>query len=452
MSKADFQASEVTAKSRIALIIRIYKSVEWMVAVALILRMIVALIFIEDWLTPERDHFRFGWETGRIARSVALGEGFSSPLYGPTGPTAWMTPVYVYLLAAVFKMFGIYTFKSAVTILGLNGLFSALTCLTTFSIADKTFGRAIALRAGWAWALFPYAIHFSACRIWDFSLNTLLFSLLFLVALRLEDASSLRAWLGYGLLAGITILACPPALLAALPITVRICYRKWRRGKTWGLSAGLAALMVSLVISPWFARNYLTFNRFIPFRSCFWLVMRSGNTGDLSDIVPDWTHPATSKTEMEEYRRLGEIDYMAAKRRQTLDYISAYPDAFVSLTIRRFFCVWMGYWSLQLFMADLEYKFHAAITTIITTFMLIGLFKAWRSDRASVMPHLIAILSFPLVYYLAHPHAEYRHPIDPIILGLAIYGASALLQRRTRKQGAAPTTADAPSQGESIGY
>src|SRR5262245_18619975 len=139
--------------------------------------------------------------------------------------------------------------------------------------------------------------------------------------------------------------------------------------------------MIVVVVSPWFIRNYLTFDRFIPFRSNFWLEMRVGNTGDLSDIVPDWSHPATNKAEMAEYRRLGELNYMAFKRRQTLDFISAYPDAFVSLTLRRFLCVWTGFWSLQLLRLDPLSAPHAILTTILTIFMLVGLFKAWRVDR-----------------------------------------------------------------------
>jgi 4-amino-4-deoxy-L-arabinose transferase-like glycosyltransferase len=394
----------------------------------------VAFSLIGDQFSPQRDHFSFGWETGRIARSVALGEGFSSPLHGPTGPTAWMTPVYVYLVAAVFKVFGVYTLKSAVVMLTLNSLFSALTCLTVFFIADKSFGRVIAIRAGWVWALFPYAINFAATRVWGDCLNALLFSLLFLVALHLEDMTSLRAWLGFGLLAGLATLACPPVLLVALLLIAWVCYRNRRRGKPWSWSASLAALMILLVVSPWFVRNYRTFDRIIPFRSNFWLEMRVGNTGDLSDIVPDWSHPATNKAEMEEYRRLGELNYMASNRRQTLDFISAYPGAFVSLTVRRFFCVWTGFWSLHLFLTDLQYTFHPFLTTTLTIFMLAGLFKAWRSDRAVVTPYLLAILSFPLVYYITHPQAEYRHPLDTIIVVLAVYGAKGFFARLRRSR------------------
>jgi len=434
MYEAVFQASKESAKSQLNIIGRVYQSPGWMVTIAFIIRLVVALFLIGDQFSPERDHFSFGWETGRIARSIALGEGFSSPLHGPTGPTAWMTPVYVYLVAAVFKVFGVYTLKSAVVILTLNSLFSALTCLTVFLIAYKSFGRVIGIAAGWMWALFPYAIYFAACRVWDNSLNALLFSLLFLAAMRLEDLTSLKAWLAFGLLAGLAALSCQPVILVTILLIARICYRNRRRGKPWALPAGLAALMMLLVVSPWFVRNYVTFDRFIPFRSTFWLVMRSGNTGDLSDLVPDWAHPSTNKAEMEEYRRLGELNYMDVKRRQAIDFIYAYPDAFVSLTVRRFFCVWMGFWSLHLFLTDGEYKFHAFLTTIITIFMLAGLFKAWRSDRAVAMPYLLALLSFPLVYYAAHPHAEYRHPIDTIIVALAVYGASGLARRRAHKQ------------------
>ena len=429
MYEVNFQALKNAVNSRINLIDLIYQSPGWIVAVGLFIRLVVAFSLIGDQFSPERDNFSFGWETGRIARSVALGEGFSSPLHGPTGPTAWMTPVYVYLVAAVFKVFGVYTLGSAVVMLTLNSLFSALTCLTVFFIAEKSFGRVIAIRAGWMWALFPYAIDFAARRVWGDCLNTLLFSLLFLVALRLEDTTSLRVWLGFGLLAGLAALACQPALLVAILLIAWICYRIRQRGKPWARSAGLAALMILLVVSPWFVRNYRTFGCFIPFRSTFWLVMYSSNTGDLSDIVPDWSHPATSKAEMEEYRRLGELNYMASKRSQTLNFISAYPDAFVSLTVRRFFCIWTGFWSLHLFLTDLISTLHAILTTILTIFMLSGLFKAWRSDSAAVMPYLLAILSFPLVYYIANSLAEYRHPIDTVIVVLAVYGANGFFTR-----------------------
>src|SRR5713226_924382 len=44
-----------------------------------------------------------------IAEHIVLGQGFSSPFYQDTGPTAWVAPVYPYLAALVFRLFGLFS-------------------------------------------------------------------------------------------------------------------------------------------------------------------------------------------------------------------------------------------------------------------------------------------------------------------------------------------------------
>src|SRR5262249_48508646 len=130
------------------------------VMVALAVRLAVVALVYPERLNPDQDHWRFAGETGRIARSVAEGRGFSSPLRANTGPTAWMTPLYPLLLAGVFKILGVYTKASALAMLSLDSLFSALTCIPVFLIARRSFGEPAARWAGWGWAFFPYAIYF----------------------------------------------------------------------------------------------------------------------------------------------------------------------------------------------------------------------------------------------------------------------------------------------------
>ena len=56
--------------------------------------------------TPVRGIVPYGYELGRVARAIAAGQGFSSPLrMVETGPTVWFTPIYPYLVAAIFKIF-----------------------------------------------------------------------------------------------------------------------------------------------------------------------------------------------------------------------------------------------------------------------------------------------------------------------------------------------------------
>jgi hypothetical protein len=174
-----------------------------MAVVALAFRLVVMCFTYRIQLDPSQDHLAFGWETGRVARSVVTGEGFSSPYSEPTGPTALIPPVYPYLVAGVFKLFGIYTASSALVLLTLNNVVSSLTCLPIFLIARKVFGLHVAVWAGWTWAIFPYSIGLSNTVIWETSLTTLLLTLAVLVTLYLEKSNRLFDWIGYGLLCGL---------------------------------------------------------------------------------------------------------------------------------------------------------------------------------------------------------------------------------------------------------
>jgi hypothetical protein len=97
----------------------------WMVLVAFVLRFGWIIVAHTYKFKTFDDNFSFGWEMGRIGRSLALGQGFSNPFSATTGPTAWEPPLYPFLIAAVFHLFGIYTHASAVVLLGINSAFSA---------------------------------------------------------------------------------------------------------------------------------------------------------------------------------------------------------------------------------------------------------------------------------------------------------------------------------------
>jgi hypothetical protein len=82
-----------------------HQSILFIVLIAFLLRLAVITVGHTYRITPRRDHFQFGWEMGRIARSIAEGQGFNSPTDLPTGPSAWAPPLYPYILGGVFKLF-----------------------------------------------------------------------------------------------------------------------------------------------------------------------------------------------------------------------------------------------------------------------------------------------------------------------------------------------------------
>jgi 4-amino-4-deoxy-L-arabinose transferase-like glycosyltransferase len=310
-----------------------------MVAAALALRMVVVAAFFRDVADPVRHYEQFGNEVGWIARSIALHQGFSSPFFTLTGPTALLPPVYPFILSVIFRVFGIYSVKSALTILTLNSLFSALTCVPIYMATRLSVNARVAMFAGWGWAIYPFAIYFSAGRVWEYSLTSLLVTTCFWLALSLHLDPRPARWLGYGALYGLAGL-CNPAVFSLFPVLLLLpLWRLWklRRASSWFssdvLRSGLlAAVGLFVVLTPWTVRNYRTMHVLCPVRDCFWYEFWSANNGDSSDPTLPWTHPASNPVEMRLYQSQGEIAYIAQKRVMAMDYISHHPGFFVRLT------------------------------------------------------------------------------------------------------------------------
>src|SRR5207244_12911498 len=67
-------------------------SIWFIVLIAFLLRLAVITIGHTYQITPRRDHFQYGWEKGRPARQVALGQGVRSPTDAPSAARAWARP------------------------------------------------------------------------------------------------------------------------------------------------------------------------------------------------------------------------------------------------------------------------------------------------------------------------------------------------------------------------
>ena len=416
-----------------------------MVVIGLAFRLAVMGFIYPEHLKPDRDHWKFAGETGRIARSLAEGKGFSSPFFAETGPTTWVAPVFPLLLAADFKVFGIYSKASALAILALDCLFSALTSIPVFLIARNRFGDRAALWSGWVWVFFPYSIFFAADFIWPTTLSTLLFALLFLVVLNLEETSKLSPWIGFGALAGFAALN-DPIVMSAAPFLGAWCwYRRYRQGARWFVPGVAAVLAVVAVSAPWFIRNYHAFGKFIPYRGNLGFELYCGNNPDSWHWDPPGYHPSDSDAEWKAYQQLGEAGYFAHRRNQAFAYIHEHRSQYVTMALRRVVYIWTGFWSFgERYLKEEPFEipnmfFSAGLTLI----MLLGLRQAGREGEGRATPYLIAFLFFPLVYYLTHPEDYYRRPIDPLFVVLAVYGVISWKHRRQARQNVLRLSEDA---------
>jgi len=395
------------------------KRASWvtMVSVALAVRLAVIPFLYHEWMDP---FILAHWAFGLVARSLATGHGFGN-VFAETGPTALLPPVYAYLLAGIFKIFGSETAASIIAALSLNSLFSALTCVPVFLIARRAFGDRVAKWAGWGWAFSPYGVYYGADWAWSTCLVTLELAWLFYFAWRLEDSRRTRDWLLFGLFGGLAALT-EPVTLAVVPLLgLWTLYRRLRRGLPWAASLATAALGALAIMSPWLVRNYEVFHRFIPVRSGFGLELYIGNNGYSTRWVNSSLHPNHNDAELWEYAALGEVAYMDFKRLQAADYIRSHPGWYAWMTGRRIVYMWTGYWSF-----DREYLKdepldppNIFVNTTLSVLGLLGLRRLFQRESDLAARFAIVLLFYPLAYYFSHPETYYFRPADPLIVILA---------------------------------
>jgi hypothetical protein len=374
--------------------------------------------------TPILSVIPFGYETGRIAKSIATGNGFSSPLSVPTGPTVWLTPIYPYLLAGVFKLFGVYSYTSYLITIVINDLFSALACIPIYFIGKKLGGPNLAAGAAWMWAIFPNAILISFEWVWDTSLSALMAALLLWATMAIVDSRRVRDWIGYGLVWGAALMT-NASFVSVLPFI--FCWLAWRLLKSraqWVQLPAVAALVMVMCCVPWTIRNYVDFHKFIPLRSNFGLELWLGNNDQVPDTWAGQLHPNDYEPERAKFVQMGEIAYMKEKQHEAVEFMVSHPRDTMRFFWRRFADNWLGTWDP---IVDIwnhirwDLKVLLVSNIIVSLGGLTGLLLLFRQKNLYAFPIAMFPLVFPIVYYVTHSSLRYRHPIDPMMVILTAF-------------------------------
>jgi 4-amino-4-deoxy-L-arabinose transferase-like glycosyltransferase len=398
---------------------RVRASEFWIVVIALALRLAWILIGHTYKFKAADNNFGFGWEMGRIGASLASGQGFSSPFGPPTGPTAWEPPLYPYLIAGVFKVFGIYSRASAFVLLALNSLFSAFTCVPIFRIARRIFSERVAVGSAWAWALLPNVMYWCTKWVWETSLSALLLAVLVWLALSMEDREGWWPWFKFGLLWGIAVLNST-TLLSFLPAAgLWAWYRSEKKGKHSFSGAALASVAFLACLTPWLIRNYQTFGRFIFIRDNFGAELRLGNGPGADGTWMEYLHPTHDLYALQQFQSMGELSYIAMRKRQALDYIKADPLRFARLCVKRFVYFWGG--SPKATQPEWMGEAKNSIFLASSVLMFWGLGRALRLKQQGAWLLFWLMLLYPAVYYVVFPSPRYRVPIEPEMAILAVY-------------------------------
>ena len=438
MSSTLIQQPERDARSASASQDRWTHSPLWMVLIGFTLRVLYILIAHSYKFRANDENFSFGWEIGRIANSIATGHGFSSPFYGDTGPTAWAAPIYPYVVAAAFKLFGIYSHLASFALLTFNSLFSALTAWTVYRIAQRMFNETVAVWSGWVWALLPYIAYWAVRWVWETSLSTFLLTVVILLTLKMEGDNRYLSWIGFGAVWGFAALS-NTAMGSFLPFSgLWLVYQLHKQRKSWFPQAVVSAIVFVAVLSPWLVRNDRVFHKPFELRGNFGVELHCGNNDIAEGIWVALAHPTQGVLEYRAYKQMGEAAYVAQTQKNTVAWIKAHKRRFAVLTLRRFIYFWNGLPRLS----KIPYLEQTKNSLFLATSILgwWGLFLAIRRRIHAIWLFASLLIFYPAVYYITFPHPRYRHPLDPVILILGVFLVSQTQPQAAARQVASTST------------
>jgi hypothetical protein len=416
--------------------------------VGLGLRLAVIVIGHTYRVSLEQANFKFGYEAGRIARSLATGHGYSNPFNGESGPTAWLPPLYPLLMAGVFKLFGVYTRGSAFVILALNSLFSAAVAPAVYEIAARCFDAKgiarrgsrnvapVALWSAWVWAVYPAALQYAIHWIWEMSLTAMLFAWVIVVALRLRGIGNRKqeigsrngasTWAAFGGLWGLIALSNASLLLCFPAMMIWIAWPELRAWRVDALrrdvvGAVLAGLVFVVMMTPWVWRNERVLHAFVPTRSnlgveVYTSTLEQHHALPWGTAMPLWPGDPQFKL----YVAMGEVKFSAMRGAQAKARILARPGRFLRYTLDRFLFFWEGTphsperHPAQEYLRQLSYSFIS-----LSGLLGLGLMLRRRVEGAGLFALIFVLV--PLPYYLVTVQARFRHPLEPLLAVLAVY-------------------------------
>jgi 4-amino-4-deoxy-L-arabinose transferase-like glycosyltransferase len=363
-----------------------------------------------------------------LARRLSTGFGFTFPIgwYPFTQPgeaTAHWSYLYTGFLAAVYLVFGHHPLAARL----IQSIFSGLGCWLIYRIGARLFDPRAGLAAAALTAGYAYFIFFDAALMTQ---STYIVALLAAVdqALLLRERPSatgsvvLGLALGTGTLLRQTLLLFAPVLLgwAARPRDATI---RWR-------GALLSAATIVLIVAPWTAYNWITFDDFLLLNSNGGFFLYSSNHPSQGvRFDPNLVAPLP-----ESLAGLPEPALDRALYREAVKNVAGDPMRFLRLSLSR-----VPHYYQLLPSADSDWISNAARLcsfTLYLPFMLAGLVLSRPRWRLCLPIYLY--LCFDAALHLASWAApRYRLPSDALAMVFAGLAVSRAVQRILPRAGAA---------------
>ena len=358
----------------------------------------------------------------------------------------FLRPLYPYLLAAVYAVFGVHILPVQL----LQTLLSVASCFLLYDATRRILGRRPAIFASFGFALTGILVFYTGALL--YVEVTVFLSLLFLWLI-LIAGNRLWLWIAAGVSFGLLVI-CRPELLLVLPFILIWLWKKSPGPSSLvsrrGLVAMAAVALAVIAIVP--IRNYIIARDPVLFTAHSGINFYYGNNPST-----DGTWQATAELERtpgfshEELKRVSRIidgrqvswsEASAYWLRKGLHFITSQPLAWLKLLGRKFVLFFSNYevpndYSPEPVRAA-SFPLRLAFFNfgLVLALALPGMVWAWPKRRQALPAYLFvaAYLFSALAFYVL---SRLRAPVFPFLLMFAGYGLSELVeavkQRRTAR-------------------
>lgn len=242
------------------------KRVKCLLAMFIALSMIIKLLMIlkyKNQLTLASDDINY------VKSAVALLKNRIFTYHNFNEPTVFITPLYPFFLAVIFKIFGygLAGFQAARII---QAILSCITIVFVFKIAKELLDARVAVIASFMVAFYLPNITAAGYFLTETLFAGLLYALIYF-SLKMSKDLNIKNSLFLGCLWAVTTL-CRPTI-ALYPVLLFMHVLLYHRTAVLRLiKPGIIMLAAfSIIMLPWWIRNYMEYGEFIP------LAASSGN-------------------------------------------------------------------------------------------------------------------------------------------------------------------------------
>ncbi|MDF1545963.1 MAG: glycosyltransferase family 39 protein [bacterium] len=391
--------------------------------------------------------------------SQVLNSSAKDILSGSTSDLAYFrAPLYPYLLALVYKLFGVTPWAVIIfqNLLGLS------TAIVVYRFAEELFSRVVALWSGIICSVYPTLVFFEGETMIT-SLAVFLYTASVYGMWKASESDSVARTLGAGVIMGLAAITRPTIIPLALIFPVVLLYRH-------GWSQVLAVTKRSIVfggailipVLPVTFRNVLIGGEPVLISTQGGVNFYIGNNEDadgLTVVSPGpqlrigkyqdniWTS-SMDEANHRAGRELTQSEVSSFWTGEALKWISSNPSRFSTLYLKKLWLFWHGqevFNNKSLYYAA-EYSWYMKTllwqnwlnfpSGVVLPFMFTGIIVSLFRDRKALLPCLY-LLSSGFLMSLFFVCSRFRQPLMPIAIMMSVYGAIIMVRyfREKRSRG-----------------